>query len=437
MESSHVYASSSSSSNENQGHLCQCHQTQSVEEHRPFSPTWTSDLSGRENAKSKDTHEIRCLAYEEQNDVASYADGFGVPSKYNNYSFEIIAGTSNQYSAGSPSACGIFAVEAAMWVVHGRELWDGKHVDQILRTASGYELEQHPYLEDVLKRVDRFDSSLQQVHFQQNIFDSFRQITELVRRYAKQINGVGVLVRPPEVVMLAYRTGAEYPWVMFDSHSREAHKSAAFLLFPTEHSLLRYLEQLFGGMEGAPGECAVHILKRSGGDGNLSWEKRMPANFERLENHVLKSTVKQQHEQVVELMKKVEEGRQRAQQLLERLAIMETKYSHEREVVCLPRHFSTEKRSRKRKEDAFPTFQPSFPSHADQDIASRALIEQILREEREEDDQHIKNIIKEKKKDQRRYGLTSSFEENLDRYEYTYRHHHTRSSSRGLSNYTR
>tara|TARA_R110002050_G_scaffold34656_1_gene87377 strand:+ start:39 stop:2327 length:2289 start_codon:yes stop_codon:yes gene_type:complete len=224
-------------------------------------------------------------------------------SKWKSKDVVVVEGSNNQYTSGGVSSCGIFAVEAALRIVYEKPVESSVDVDDTLLAAKGYDLENHPYLEDVLTHVERYQQGLTPVHFSQVLVPPFDAVTQLLKEHSDGIHATAcILVRPPEVIMLAYRKNSEDPWSIFDSHSRELHHGAAFLHFRNELVLLQYLVRLFPCVDDEKTACSVHILSPSLSEsGKLEWDNHSVTNFDSLCKRVLQSANIEQHQRILEL----------------------------------------------------------------------------------------------------------------------------------------
>ena len=139
----------------------------------------------------------------------------------------------SQYSVGTPSACSICAVEAALQVLSGADINCTTATDAV-KAAMDYQSAIHLDVYDVLSKVDRYNAGVRTVKelFSQPHeeggaeFTTTQMFKEMQCAPTKIV--ACVVVRPPETVMVA-RIGDI--WVLFDSHSRPNHQNAAFILF--------------------------------------------------------------------------------------------------------------------------------------------------------------------------------------------------------------
>ena len=154
----------------------------------------------------------------------------------------VVQGKRNQYNALSVSGCTIFALEAALQILLGRKVTSGL-VDEIIDIGAEYHLSQHIEIQELLECVNRFSQTVKVDHTEVIGLQSIDDVTSFL--YSKY-NGepiVAIVIKPPETIMICCLDGESY--LLFDSHSRSLHSSAAFIRFYNKEAADNYLAGLF------------------------------------------------------------------------------------------------------------------------------------------------------------------------------------------------
>lgn len=165
---------------------------------------------------------------------------------------EVVEGTQNQYSVGSPSACTPICLEAALQILRGQA--PSAHlVDQVVASGGRWVSDDHPFLEEFLTHIPRYQASFECLETSQvPRTGGVRRLLDLVQQRQQQLGGVAVaalLIKPPETVcVILEKKGSS--WIVFDSHARPpAHQGAAFVRFRTAFGMCEFLEALFPVLE--------------------------------------------------------------------------------------------------------------------------------------------------------------------------------------------
>ena len=141
------------------------------------------------------------------------------------------------------------SLEAAVQIipkVKNQEEPSPELVDQILMVGCRYTTKYHPFIDDIMKYVARFNEALLVLEVVTLTATEVDKIPGELKKWADKMKSVpaGIVIKGPETVLLTLGQGPD-EMIVFDSHSTPEHNGAAILSFSKLDSTLVYLRSLF------------------------------------------------------------------------------------------------------------------------------------------------------------------------------------------------